>query len=479
MLTNTKKSKKFRARPLHRKKEPHAFHYLSQRTTFWIAVFSLLAFVTGNMVGQHGWTVFWKSVLGGTDDSLIVYAGTVSPVSKVPDYAKWAQYGGSAQLHTYSEVPLDALRTLPFYDSARQSTNPDQAVYSVGYMGSYDTGKEGTGSHPAVDIRMPVGTPVQAVMNGIITTVGEDAGGFGSYIVIRHPNVPDPAKPTSLVTLYSSYAHLSREDVTEGQIVSKGQQIGLSGQTGYATGPHLHFQIDRDVSTDGVKVAYHPFWPFTSAEARAAGMTYTEALNQGLNQDRGYRSTVNPLVYLQAQYAPVVVAQKSSVSSRQRLTAAELREQRIKARVARSGTTVAAVTRSASSAASSSAAVISQTQVVAISDVSSTTSTVRQATTYATVEILTARSFTGRQWETVKVRLLDADGRPVTNPSLGQGLYMRTAFGKAEFRPAVLSELDFENGEATVQMLPLGRQTVVVQVQPGNVVGAPMKYVGD
>ncbi|MDD5740297.1 MAG: hypothetical protein PHO20_06040, partial [Candidatus Peribacteraceae bacterium] len=69
----SRKTLGFHATPLHRAAEPHAFHYLAQRTSFWVAILSLLAFVTGNMIGQHGWQVFWKSVMGRDDDSLIVY----------------------------------------------------------------------------------------------------------------------------------------------------------------------------------------------------------------------------------------------------------------------------------------------------------------------------------------------------------------------------------------------------------------------
>src|SRR3989338_3953731 len=100
---------------LYRRREPHAFQFLSQRVTFWVAALSVIAFVTGNMMGQHGWHVFWKSVLGGYDDSLIVYTGTVSPVEYVPDYTKWSLYGGNAEEHTYRQVPKDVLIPLPSY----------------------------------------------------------------------------------------------------------------------------------------------------------------------------------------------------------------------------------------------------------------------------------------------------------------------------------------------------------------------------
>ena len=64
--------------------------YMKQKSSFFIAAVSLTAFVAGNMVGEHGWYAFWKSVMGKYDDSLITYTGTVMPITMVPDYSKWS-----------------------------------------------------------------------------------------------------------------------------------------------------------------------------------------------------------------------------------------------------------------------------------------------------------------------------------------------------------------------------------------------------
>ncbi|MFA5054217.1 MAG: M23 family metallopeptidase, partial [Parcubacteria group bacterium] len=293
----SRKTLGFRATPLHRTVEPHAFHYLAQRTSFWVAVLSVLAFVTGNMIGQHGWQVFWKSVMGRDDDSLIVYTGTVTPIALVPDYVRWSRYGGNPQEHTFRAVPADLLIPLPAYSSSLQKETA-RAIYSVSYMGSYTTGSENSGSHPAVDIRVPIGTPIRAIASGIVSEV-KTATGFGNTIVIRHPNIPDPANPAQTTVLFSNYAHLSTMFVQPGDIIEKGEQIALSGMTGDATGPHLHFQIDRS------DAPWHPYWPFTTEELRSAGYSTTEAINRGFHVDRGTAFTVNPLLYVQASYAPV------------------------------------------------------------------------------------------------------------------------------------------------------------------------------
>jgi murein DD-endopeptidase MepM/ murein hydrolase activator NlpD len=501
-LHSKKKRRGFKTRPLHRRKEPHAIHYLTERMTFWIAVLSVLAFVTGNMLGQHGWRVFWKSVLGEGDDSLIVYTGTVPPLAHVPDYRRWSQYGGNPGQHTFSEVPQDDLIALPSYDATHQKTTSDRLYYSVGYMGAYATGSEGDGDHPAVDIRVPVGTPVQSIMNGIVVGAKDDGNGFGKYVVIRHPRVPDPADPSKVTTLFSVYAHLSEIDVSEGETVQKGQRLGLSGQTGDATGPHLHFQIDRQTATDGTTVPYHPFWPFSGMEARLAGMTFNQAIDAGLNQGRGYASTVNPMVYVQSQYAPVQVAAASSASSRKPLTLAEMTAERRAARLAKRGTVVAtsvvAIAESSSSAASSIVAAASSSstpapvveQVVATIDPTPPSPPVTTDVTppapktlatrgFSDVDIEHPTTFTGRKWEAITITLLNQDGLPITNPVLDGDIYLMTAYGKAEFRPAVLTSLDFTNGTAQAQMLPLTKTTIVIQVQPKGILSSPMRYEKD
>ncbi|MGV9005293.1 MAG: M23 family metallopeptidase [Brevundimonas sp.] len=90
-------------------------------------------------------------------------------------------------------------------------------------------------SHQGVDIAAPRGTGVQVAAEGRVLRTGYDAGGYGNFIEVSHPN--------GMTTLYG---HLSRIDVASGMVLTAGQRIGLVGSTGYSTGPHLHFQVDRD-----------------------------------------------------------------------------------------------------------------------------------------------------------------------------------------------------------------------------------------
>ena len=85
------------------------------------------------------------------------------------------------------------------------------------------------GIHAAVDYGCPTGTPVLCIGDGVVQarTTAEDAG---RYIAVDHPD-----------GLRSRYLHLSQWKVVVGQIVKRGQLVGLSGATGTAsTGPHLH-----------------------------------------------------------------------------------------------------------------------------------------------------------------------------------------------------------------------------------------------
>ena len=99
--------------------------------------------------------------------------------------------------------------------------------------------------HTGVDIPAPSGTPVLAAGPGRVVWAGYGVyrGGYditdpyGLAVTIRHDfGYQDQA-------LYSIYGHLSQIDVAEGQVVEVGQMIGLLGETGNVTGPHLHFEL--------------------------------------------------------------------------------------------------------------------------------------------------------------------------------------------------------------------------------------------
>ncbi len=86
-------------------------------------------------------------------------------------------------------------------------------------------------AHLGVDYAAPIGTPVRSVGDGVVEFAGTQ-NGFGNVVMVKHRN--------NNVTVY---AHLSRINVHTGQSVSQSQNVGAVGQTGWATGPHLHFEF--------------------------------------------------------------------------------------------------------------------------------------------------------------------------------------------------------------------------------------------
>ncbi|OHA49099.1 MAG: hypothetical protein A2W59_02185 [Candidatus Terrybacteria bacterium RIFCSPHIGHO2_02_41_19] len=104
------------------------------------------------------------------------------------------------------------------------------------------------GGHPGVDFRASIGTRVMASKEGVVTGVGNtdqscNGVSYGKWALIKHTN--------NLSTLY---AHLSIIKVSGGQQVETGQLVGYSGDTGYADGPHLHFEV---YASEGVEVKYY------------------------------------------------------------------------------------------------------------------------------------------------------------------------------------------------------------------------------
>lgn len=89
--------------------------------------------------------------------------------------------------------------------------------------------------HTGVDLGMPMGAKVKASNSGKVIYVGW-YGGYGKVVIIDHGKVNG-------VPVTSLYAHLSSYSVSNGSSVYKGQIIGNVGATGYATGPHLHFEM--------------------------------------------------------------------------------------------------------------------------------------------------------------------------------------------------------------------------------------------
>jgi murein DD-endopeptidase MepM/ murein hydrolase activator NlpD len=142
-------------------------------------------------------------------------------------------------LATTSKLPLaPALRARVGGEPKPPGPGPtvpqEWPLFESGYVtrGQVQLGAAGKDEpHPGLDIAVPVGTQVRASGGATVNQVGEDPE-YGLYVLLDHPE-----------GYQTMYGHLSRIIVTDGQNVEAGEVIGLSGNSGRSTAPHLHFEI--------------------------------------------------------------------------------------------------------------------------------------------------------------------------------------------------------------------------------------------
>lgn len=154
-------------------------------------------------------------------------AAVVAPVPPAPAPAKPSD---SVTAHIPSLWPV-------------KDNRPRVILSSYGYRG----GRRGGPSsfHRAVDIQAAMNTPVIATASGIVTEAAIGRG-YGKVIVIDHGN-----------GYQTAYAHLNKFKVKKGQRVTKGEVIALSGRTGNATCPHVHYEVRKNSKAIN-PVAYLP-----------------------------------------------------------------------------------------------------------------------------------------------------------------------------------------------------------------------------
>lgn len=113
--------------------------------------------------------------------------------------------------------------------------------------------------HVGTDVDLVDYTPVLASAGGVVTTarggcaafsagVNGCNGGYGNYVMVTHN--------TSSGTYFSLYAHLASISVSQGQSVTKGQQVGKLGDSGNSAGSHLHFELYKDTNGNGIPDDY-------------------------------------------------------------------------------------------------------------------------------------------------------------------------------------------------------------------------------
>jgi len=130
-------------------------------------------------------------------------------------------------------TPKPVIRRPSLYNPAHDTSGPDYGLYYTRPLAVYGK-SQGLHGYNAVDLTAPYGSPIYSVAEGTVIIARNSGwnGGYGSYVVIAHPN--------GTQTLYS---HASKVIAYEGQYVSRGQVIAYLGSSGKVTGPHLHIEV--------------------------------------------------------------------------------------------------------------------------------------------------------------------------------------------------------------------------------------------
>jgi murein DD-endopeptidase MepM/ murein hydrolase activator NlpD len=402
--------------------------------------------VAGLMINASTWD-FQASVLAGKKSA--PFDGTVAPIKKVPN---WVALSSSEWKAAYDQIPLDKFIDFPEYTpsqlivpfstlnlskAADKVIRNAQVTFSTPYMGNYKLdGQEYAGSHLAVDIKIPSGTPVYAIANGVVVKALNQSSGFGYHVVLRHDEVPSINNADVKTTYYSGYAHLSNYVVAEGDLVSKGQLIGSSGSSGTATTPHLHFQIDND------QAPWHMYWPFTSKDAADAGVNFWDGVSAGLGREKALATTINPLVYVQ-KYKN---SGNTSAESALPVTPAAV----VTVPVIATPPVVTTVT----STPAEPAAIVAQPTVNAKP----------AAVELAGFKFKHSETFTVGNSVSVQVIALDKDGKVIADFSPNGEFSLKLENGGGTLSKSYLSSVDFHDGVAEFSIMP----TVDFGTQPAE-----------
>ena len=212
-----------------------------------------VATFTATAAGYENWTIT-ASAATTLDVRLRRVIGHVVVCSQTPDT-------GNRVLPMFSR-PFDGDFVLTnYFDHDLPTGTGAGNGYQLTFCDEHVGGRIDT--HQGYDWLLPSGTPLAAVMDGEVINAGVDPPFFCAalgrtvsdqqFVEIRHP-------PVRGEQFSSVFVHLSRIDVAVGQMVSRRQLVGLSGNTGCSTEPHLHLQVWRFTGTNnGMPVLVDPY----------------------------------------------------------------------------------------------------------------------------------------------------------------------------------------------------------------------------
>ncbi|MFJ4295297.1 peptidoglycan DD-metalloendopeptidase family protein [Curtobacterium sp. NPDC089689] len=195
----------------------------------------------GNLVQRISGKAVWQSRTGGNpgswaavqnDGNLVVYKPGKKAIWHTGTYRSG---GGSLLVQVDGNVVLYGKKDTRIW-STKPVTGLLWPVLSTKISGRYgdDRGANHVPRyHQGTDAPVAVGTPVYASGTGTVTSAVANNASYGNYVVVTYGNV-------TVLT-----AHLSKIQVKKGQIISRGIELGKSGNTGQSTGPHVHVETRR------------------------------------------------------------------------------------------------------------------------------------------------------------------------------------------------------------------------------------------
>jgi len=145
----------------------------------------------------------------------------------------------NAELHSGQKLLIPSVIGRPTAEPSEPADTATAARFAWPLAGTVRRGFTARAAsanyHEGLDIRTPVGSAVRASAAGKVLFAGDEPRQFGKLVVVEHDG-----------GWQSAYAFLSRVTVKEGDSVRQGERVGLSGQTGMARGPELHFELRRN-----------------------------------------------------------------------------------------------------------------------------------------------------------------------------------------------------------------------------------------
>lgn len=160
----------------------------------------------------------------------------------------------TAQKKSYDEVNnliKNKERLLSHTPAIQPVSNKDLNRIASGFGYRIDPVYKTIKMHEGLDFSAPQGTPIYATADGSITTAGSTGNGFGNHVIINHGY--------GYETLYG---HMMRVKVKNGQTVKRGEVIGWVGSTGKSTGPHCHYEVQKNgIKLDPIYFFYNDLTP--------------------------------------------------------------------------------------------------------------------------------------------------------------------------------------------------------------------------